>query len=245
MLDRLAERAAALAADRRVILGIAGCPGSGKSTLAEQLAERLDPDGAWVARVPMDGFHLADAVLDRLGRRGRKGAMETFDAYGYLAMMRRLRSELTHPVYSPGFERNLEQPIAGSIAVDPATRLVITEGNYLLMDTEPWPEIRREMVEVWYVVLEGELRRARLVARHVEFGKSDVEARRWVDEVDEVNARLVASGRGSADLVIDASELEPRRRHQRERTPTGGRATLCSPRGPAVQRAAAEEVLDP
>ncbi len=208
MLDALVRRASDLAAGGRAILGLAGCPGSGKSTLAALLAERLDPDFRWVVRVPMDGFHLADAALDRLGRRHRKGAIDTFDAHGYLAMMRRLRAERTHPVYAPDFERALEQPIAGSIAIEPGSRLVITEGNYLLVATEPWPKVRAEMAEVWYVELDDEVRRERLVTRHVEFGKSEIEARRWVDDVDEVNARLVAAGRASADLVVDMSLVE-------------------------------------
>lgn len=208
MFDDLSRRAAELAADGRVILGIAGCPGSGKSTLTKELVDHLDPDGRWVVRVPMDGFHLADSLLDRLGSRDRKGAIDTFDAFGYLTMMRRLRSELTHPVYAPGFGRVLEQPIAGSIAVQPTVRLVITEGNYLLDASEPWPAIRSEMIQVWYVELEDELRRERLLARHIEFGKTEAEARRWVEEVDEVNARLVAAFRDKADMIIDGSAFE-------------------------------------
>jgi pantothenate kinase len=208
LLDDLARRAASLAADGRAILGITGTPGTGKSTLAELVANVLDPEGAWVARVPMDGFHLADAALDRLGRRGRKGAIDTFDAYGYLAMLRRIRTEHDHAIYAPDFHRTIEQPIAAAIAIDPAIRLVITEGNYLLSPEEPWPEVRRELTEVWYVELDEQVRRARLVARHVEFGKTEAAARRWVDEVDEVNAQTIAARRDVADLRISMSRLE-------------------------------------
>ena len=208
LLDDLARRAASLAADGRAILGITGTPGTGKSTLAELVANVLDPEGAWVARVPMDGFHLADAALDRLGRRGRKGAIDTFDAYGYLAMLRRIRTEHDHAIYAPDFHRAIEQPIAAAIAIDPAIRLVITEGNYLLSPEEPWPEVRRELTEVWYVELDEQVRRARLVARHVEFGKTEAAARRWVDEVDEVNAQTIAARRDLADLRISMSRLE-------------------------------------
>jgi pantothenate kinase len=207
-LDDLARRAEKLAVDGRAILGITGSPGAGKSALAGLLIELLDPEGAWVARVPMDGFHLADAALDRLGRRSRKGAIDTFDAYGYLAMLRRIQTERDHTVYAPDFQRTLEQPIAGAIAIAPATRLVITEGNYILSAEEPWPEVRRELMEVWYVELDELVRRARLVARHVDFGKSEAAARRWVDEVDEANARAIAARRGLADLWIYMSTPE-------------------------------------
>jgi len=208
MLDELTRRAANLAVSGRAILGITGCPGGGKSTLAERLVGRLDPEERWVVRVPMDGFHLADAALDRLGRRQRKGAIDTFDAFGYLALLGRIRTELDNPVYAPDFERVLEQPIAASIAIDPDVRLVVTEGNYLLSATLPWPRIRELMAEVWYVELDDTVRRNRLVARHVAFGKSEAEARRWVTEVDEPNARQIASTRHLADLLVDMAELE-------------------------------------
>ena len=161
-----------------------------------------------MVRVPMDGFHLADAALDRLGRRQRKGAIDTFDAFGYLALLRRIRTEQDDTVYAPDFERALEQPIAASIAIEPAVRLVITEGNYLLSATWPWPAIRELMAEVWYVELDDAVRRDRLVARHAAFGKSEPEARRWVTEVDEPNARQIASTRHLADLLVDMAALE-------------------------------------
>ncbi|HST67616.1 MAG TPA: nucleoside/nucleotide kinase family protein [Mycobacteriales bacterium] len=183
----------------RAVLGIAGAPGAGKSTLAARLVEALGPGAAWV---PMDGFHLADAALDRLGLRAAKGAPATFDGWGYLALLRRLAAETDHPVYAPDFERTLEQPLAGSIAVDPSVRLVVTEGNYLLLDTEPWPSVRRALTEVWYVEVAEDLRLERLVARHVAFGKEPAAARAWVAAVDEPNARLIAAGRAAADLVV-------------------------------------------
>jgi pantothenate kinase len=150
----------------------------------------------------MDGFHLADVALDRLGLRSRKGAPESFDGWGYLALLQRLAAETDHPVWAPGFERTLEQPIAGSIPVDPGVRLVVTEGNYLLLDRPPWPQVRAALSEVWYVEADPGVRLRRLLARHVEFGKSPAEARAWVAAVDEPNARLVERGRDAADLVV-------------------------------------------
>jgi pantothenate kinase len=196
-LDGLVRRASALPG--RALLGIAGAPGAGKSTLAERLVTAIGPAAAWV---PMDGFHLADAALDRLGLRSRKGTPETFDGWGYLALLRRLAAETDHPVYAPDFERTLEQPVAGSIPVDPPVQLVVTEGNYLLLDDPPWPAIRAALTEVWYVDADPAVRLERLVARHVAFGKSPAEARDWVAAVDEPNARLVERSRPAADLVV-------------------------------------------
>lgn len=207
MLRELAARAARLASGGRTILGITGCPGAGKSAFAERLVEALDPTQAWVARVPMDGFHISDSALGRLGRRDRKGAIDTFDAYGYLAMLRRLRAELDRDVFAPDFNRDVAQPIAGSIAVGSAVRLVITEGNYLLAEAEPWQLIRAELAEVWYIDTDDEVRRKQLVARHVQFGKSPEEARRWVESVDEVNANLIRLTRSQATLRVDMGML--------------------------------------
>ncbi|WDV56426.1 nucleoside/nucleotide kinase family protein [Streptomyces coeruleorubidus] len=208
--DDLVRRARVLPqAGRRAILGITGSPGAGKSTLAERLVRELNGSGdPWVAHVPMDGFHLADAELERLGRRDRKGAPDTFDAAGYAALLRRLREE-THDdvVYAPGFERVLEQPIAGAIPVPPTARLVVTEGNYLLLETGAWARVHRWLDEVWFCELPEPERLRRLVARHEEFGKSHEEAVAWVMRSDQRNAELVATTRDRADLVVPQSAL--------------------------------------
>jgi pantothenate kinase len=211
----LLARARALAGPRRALLGIAGAPGAGKSTLVAALLGALRPDpppglapGEWVAHVPMDGFHLADAALERLGRRDRKGAPDTFDAGGYLALLRRLAADdpTDDPVWAPGFERDLEQPLAGAIAVPAAARLVLTEGNYLLLDG-PWAALRTVLDEVWFCDPGEDVRLARLTARHIAFGKSPDRAVAWVAAVDGPNAALVGPTRARADLVVPAGLL--------------------------------------
>jgi len=152
----------------------------------------------------MDGFHLADVTLAALGRLERKGAPDTFDAWGYAALLRRLRTETDHVVYAPGFERGLEQPIAAAVAVPPGTEVVVTEGNYLLLDEPAWRAVREALDEVVFLLTDDDLRRRRLVARHVEFGKSPAAAEDWVARVDEPNARLVAATLDRADRVVAA-----------------------------------------
>jgi len=210
----LLGRARALAeAPGRSVLGLCGAPGAGKSTLAEALVAALaadPPHGAaptWVAHVPMDGFHLADVALRRLGRLGRKGAPDTFDAHGYAALLERLRAPSSATVYAPAFERQLEQPLAGALPVEPDCRLVVTEGNYLLVDDPSWTPVRALLDEVWFVAVDDGLRRERLVARHVRFGKSPDDAVAWVGATDEPNAVLVAPGAAGADVVVPASAV--------------------------------------
>lgn len=187
------------------LLGLTGAPGVGKSTLAAWLGARHG-----LAVVPMDGFHYADVELERRGLRLSKGAPETFDAEGYAALLRRIRAG-EEDVVAPMFERDLEQPLAGALPV-PASGTVVTEGNYLLLDEPRWRAVRAQLDVVWHLTVAPDVRRERLVARHVAFGKSPDEAQAWVDRVDEPNARLVESAGVRADLVLDLTtwDGEPR-----------------------------------
>ena len=177
------------------ILGITGPPGAGKSRLAARLVAELAPAAALLS---MDGFHIADAELRRLGLRERKGAPETFDRAGYAALLRRLGTE-AEVIYAPVFDRAREDSIAAAAGIPPTAELVITEGNYLLH----WPEIRPLLDEVWYLDPDPDRRRTALVDRHVAYGKPAGQARRWVEESDERNAALIAAGRPLADLLVD------------------------------------------
>lgn len=184
----------------RTLLGLVGPPGAGKSTLAAALlAEFAD-----VAQgVPMDGFHLANVELERLGRRDRKGAPDTFDSAGYVALLRRLLvQDDAEVVYAPEFRREIEEPIANAIPIHARTQLVITEGNYLLLDEGPWSHVAGLLDEVWYVDIDDAVRLHRLTRRHEQFGRSAEDAAAWVAGTDEPNARLIEASRARASFVF-------------------------------------------
>lgn len=197
---QLAARARSLIRPgRRVILGITGAPGTGKSTFAGALQRAMTGTAAVVG---MDGFHLAQGELVRLGRQDRKGAPDTFDPHGYAALLRRLKDERDPFVYAPVFRRDLEDPVANHLRIDRATPLVITEGNYLLLDEEGWTLVRRQLDEVWFLDLPDEIRRHRLILRHQEFGKDPETARRWAAGSDQANADIVRATQNAADLIV-------------------------------------------
>jgi len=186
---------------RRRLLGVAGAPGAGKSTLAEQLVDGLQAAGVPAVLVPMDGFHLAQRELVRLGRADRKGAPDTFDVGGYVALLARLR-DATDVVYAPEFRREIEEPVAGAVRVGPEVEVVVTEGSYLLLDDGPWSEVRDLLDQTWFLEVPEDLRRERLVARHERYGRSPHDAREWALGPDERNAVLVAASAARADRTV-------------------------------------------
>lgn len=181
----------------RFITALAGPPGAGKSTLAEAVVAALGP----AARVvPMDGFHYDDAVLNARGLRARKGAPETFDVAGFLALMQRLR--LGGEVAIPVFDRALELSRAAADIVTDAHRFLVVEGNYLLLDEAPWTGLGRYFDLTGFIdVPEAELER-RLLARWARFGKSPEAARAWIDGNDMPNIRRVKRGSRVADVLV-------------------------------------------
>lgn len=197
---------ALLAGGGRRILGIAGLPGSGKSTLTAQILETF---GDIAVNVPMDGFHLANAELKRLGRADRKGAPDTFDASGYVALLKRLRAPVDgETVYAPAFHREIEEPIAGEIAVPAGTQLVITEGNYLLMEEGAWRDVRPLLDEVWFVDVDDEQRLRQLLERHMRYGRTREDALHWIETTDEPNTRRIAATAHRADFRARTLPME-------------------------------------
>ena len=196
-IDALRRR---LDGGRRTLLGLTGAPGSGKSTFAARLQQEFGPDAAVV--VPMDGFHLGNAIIDGTPLRQRKGAIDTFDVGGYLSLLQRLVRRDEPVVYAPEFRRTLDEPVAASIAVPASVPLVITEGNYLLAEPARWKDIRAQLDEVWFMDSPTALRLARLVDRHVKFGMQRSAAEAWALGSDEANAVLIGATRQGADRII-------------------------------------------
>ena len=205
-MDELIEIAASLATlGTRVILGITGPPGAGKSTLGHRIIDALGPDKAVL--VPMDGFHLANVVLLEKGLPQVKGAMETFDDAGYASLLHRIRDQKPNEViYAPTFNRDLEQPIAGSITVHADVPLVVTEGNYLLAETGAWPSAHACLTESWFLDTEQDNRHNWLITGHMDYGKTAEGARHWALGSDQDNAKLIQTTAHRADRVIQIQE---------------------------------------
>lgn len=184
----------------RFLIGIVGKPGAGKSTLSAYLLEQLHSSEVTV--VPMDGYHLSNAVLQELGRADRKGAPDTFDVAGFASLLQRIRREKSVDVYYPVFDRSIEESIAAQGVVTKETKVVIVEGNYLLHDSGGWEEIAELLDELWFIDVDDAKRLERLIARHIAYGKSPADAQSWSRGSDEVNARTIATGRSRAHAVI-------------------------------------------
>lgn len=201
-LAELVERARGLAEPgTRTVLGITGAPGAGKSTVVEAVLADLGARAAWV---PMDGFHLDNGVLERLGRRGRKGAWDTFDVDGYAALLQRVRQmpDADAVVYAPTFDRSVETAVAAALPVPAEASLVLTEGNYLLHDHGGWEQVRPLLDQVWFLEVPEQERVRRLVGRRTLDGEAPEQAQAWVRGVDQVNAELVLAGAERADLRL-------------------------------------------
>jgi pantothenate kinase len=204
----LSEAEAVVAAVRladspgRSLLGITGPPGAGKSSYAAELVEAVNQAGRSAVLVPMDGFHLAQAALESLGLAEVKGAPETFDAAGYLELLRRVREPGEEVVWAPRFDRSVEDAIAASIPIQPTVDLVVTEGNYLLLPQAQWWLVRLQLDECWFVDVDDDERRRRLLARHEDFGRSPEAAAERTGGSDEANAVLVNRTRDQADAII-------------------------------------------
>ena len=202
-VDELLEIVSQRSQTDRLVIGLVGCPGSGKSTLAEKLNSEL---GARAQILPMDGFHLAQSVLEALGLSNKKGTPQTFDASGFISLLRRVSHQSGNEIiYSPKFDRTLEEPIACALPISPSTEIVIVEGNYLLLDDPAWAEARKFIHMSVFLEVDEPLRLERLHARHVEFGKSPEFASSWMQAVDIPNASLIQASQQNADYVVTLS----------------------------------------
>jgi len=207
MLDEALDRARGLLANTpgRVVIGVVGKPGAGKSTLSSYLMEYLPTEVT--ALVPMDGYHLSDFQLTKLSRADRKGAPDTFDSYGFADLLHRINTDQDNEIYFPIFHREIEESIAAEGVVSPEIKLVITEGNYLLLDQDGWAGVAPELTESWYVEVDDQLRLERLVQRHHKYGKDMDAAYAWAHGTDERNAILVESTKLRADAIIYLNSL--------------------------------------
>lgn len=196
-----------VASGQRRLLGIVAPPGAGKSSFAQALAAAFSQD---CQVVPMDGFHLANRELARLGRAGRKGAPDTFDAAGYVHLLQRIQAQADGAtIYAPDYRRELEEAVAGAIAIEAHMPLILTEGNYLLLEEGAWAGVRGVLDEIWYLDVDDTVRRERLLARHMRFGRSREQALAWMAHTDEPNALRIAENRHLADLFVAWDDATP------------------------------------
>ncbi|WP_293932205.1 nucleoside/nucleotide kinase family protein, partial [Iodobacter sp.] len=170
------------------------------STLAQEI-QHLYPEQSIV--VPMDGYHLANSELARLGKAARKGAEDTFDSAGFASLIQRLKTQPSdETIYAPEFRREIEEPIANAIPIQPKNQLIIVEGNYLLLNTGHWAKLHSLLDEAWYVDVNHALRESRLIHRHMQFGRSEAAATDWAHNTDGPNARLIEASKERADLIF-------------------------------------------
>lgn len=184
----------------RVLIGVVGKPGAGKSTVTEKLKELLPAKEARV--LSQDGYHLSNSQLQELGRANRKGAPDTFDPRSFTELLKRVSQDSLNDIYFPIFHREIEESIAAEGVITPETKIVLVEGNYLLLDSHGWEGVATYLDEVWYLKIDDELRLKRLVARHIEFGKEPDFAHAWAHGTDEVNAKIIEATSRRADAFL-------------------------------------------
>jgi pantothenate kinase len=200
--DYLIEKLLA-AYGERTIVAIAGAPGSGKSTMAEAVVSGINARANGSASLlPMDGYHYDDLLLRELGRLHRKGAPDTFDVHGLDHMLSRLRALEEDAVAIPLFDRRIEISRAGARLIPRSSRLIVVEGNYLLLEHDPWRVLRKHFdVAVMVEVPEATLRE-RLIDRWRSLGLDESLVQRKVEENDLPNGRMVEANSARPDYRV-------------------------------------------
>lgn len=191
----------ALKGNKRTLFGIIGEPGAGKSTLVEEIKAKFPTNE--LAVLPMDGFHLSNKVLIENGIRHLKGAPQTFDSRGFVALLNRVRTVVDQNIYIPVFHREIEESIANESVITPEVKVVIVEGNYLLYPELGWGGVQELLDSSYFINISQEVRLERLIARHEKYGKTPEEAREWSLGSDEANAEMIRSTKVRATNIID------------------------------------------
>ena len=187
----------------RFILGLTGAPAAGKSTLAENLCTRWnDKHQNTAIIVPMDGYHLSNEQLKEAGTLHLKGVPKTFDAVGFVNKIRKIKNEPNKIHYCPLFDRSIEASIQDEIRVLPTHTMIIVEGNYLLLESEPWASLREHFDEVWFIEADAEALAQRLLERHQSAGKNTQEAQEKMNSTDLPNAELIGNTRSRATRIV-------------------------------------------
>ena len=185
----------------RTLIGIVGKPGAGKSTVVEEIAKRFDPNS--VSIIPMDGFHLSNEELIKLGRRDRKGAPDTFDVEAFNSLIKKVNLNGNVNNEFPIFHREIEASIENEGIVPKESRVVVIEGNYLFSSDHNWDGIFQMLDHTWFIEIDDEVRIERLIARHIRYGKTPKEAEAWSRGSDETNARFIGLTANRAENRIN------------------------------------------
>jgi len=202
-LSDLAKTLVARGDKGRLVVALAGAPGAGKSTLAEKLVDLIAEDAPGLAAIlPMDGYHFDNMLLEKLGRHARKGAPDTFDVAGFRHMLQRLRSDEEDEVAVPVFDRDIEIARAGARLISRQARIIVAEGNYLLLGDAPWSDLSPLFDVTIRINVSEETLRERLEARWRGYGMSPADIRGKLEENDLPNGRLVLARSRPADFVV-------------------------------------------
>ena len=185
----------------RTLIGIVGKPGAGKSTVVGEIQKRFDSNT--VSIIPMDGFHLSNEELIKLGRRDRKGAPDTFDVKAFTSLIKRVKISGNVNHEFPIFHREIEASIENEGTVPKESRVVVIEGNYLFSSDHNWDGIFPMLDHTWFIEIDDEVRIERLIARHIRYGKTPEEAEAWSRGSDETNARFIGLTANRAENRIN------------------------------------------